>query len=317
MAAAPPAAQAHEQQQGKVLTRARFLHAVPMAAPATLIVHGHPPRIHSSYGHPSAYHDCHPGPARVELKVEGQAKPAATANIEIGRGRYTVIAVPEGNKVGLRVYKDGNAVAGKARMRTINAAAELDQAEMRVDGQPLSRIRPDQATPYASVPPGRHDLAITRPSGAGAALVSEQGVPLVAGSASTAIVVGSGGKPADLLLVSDQTVGPSVAPATGFVGDVGDGNPWLSVALAALAAGLLGGSAYVLAARRQPGMPVPALPTPLVEAPPRPRQAAVEPPRAQAPSPTREGGWPLAADALLAARTLGRLLVDACLRRRG
>ena len=94
MAAAPPAAQAHEHQQGKVLSRARFLHAVPMAAPATLIVHGHPPRIHSSYGHPSAYFDCHPGPARVELKVEGQAKPAATAELEIGRGRYTVIAVP-------------------------------------------------------------------------------------------------------------------------------------------------------------------------------------------------------------------------------
>src|SRR5215218_744780 len=49
MAVAPPVAQAREHR--KPLTQARFLHAVPMAAPATLIVHGHPPRIHSSYGH--------------------------------------------------------------------------------------------------------------------------------------------------------------------------------------------------------------------------------------------------------------------------
>ena len=124
---------AHAEHAGPV-TKARFLNAVPMAPPAVLIVHGHPPRIHSSYGKPSPYHACHPGPARVELKVKGQAKPAATANIDIGRGRYTVIAVPEGKGMGLRVYKDGAAVPGKARMRTINAAAELGRADMRVDG---------------------------------------------------------------------------------------------------------------------------------------------------------------------------------------
>ena len=104
-------------------------------------------------------------------------------------------------------------------MRTINAAAELDQADMRVDGQPISPIAPDKATGYTSVPPGRHDLSITRRGGAGGALASASGVPLVAGSASTAIVVGSGGEPAQVLMVSDQTAGPSVAPATGFIGD--------------------------------------------------------------------------------------------------
>ena len=182
--------------------------------------------------------------------MKGQAKPAATANIDIGRGRYTVIAVPEGKGVGLRVYKDGAAVPGKARMRTINAAAELDQAEMRVDGHAVARIDPDKATGYTSVPPGRHDLSITRRGGAGGALASASGVPLVAGSASTAIVVGSGGEPAQVLMVSDQTAGPSVAPATGFIGDAGDGGTWLLVALAAIAAGWLGGTAYLLAARR-------------------------------------------------------------------
>lgn len=239
------------------LTKARFLHAVPMAPPAVLIIHGHPPRIQSSYGKPSAYHACHPGPARVELKVKGQAKPVATANLDIGRGRYTIIAVPEGKDVGLRVYKDGSAVPGKARMRTINAAAELDKAEMRVDGQVVARIDPDKATGYTSVPPGRHDLSVTRPGGAGGALASASGVPLVAGSASTAIVVGSGGEPAQVLMVSDQTAGPSVAPATGFIGDAGgDGGGWLLVALAAIGAGWIGGTAYLLAARRRETAPL-------------------------------------------------------------
>ena len=274
MAAASPAAQAAP------VTQARFLHAVPMAAPAVLIVHGHPPRLPSSYGNPSPYHACRPGPAKVELKVKGQAKPAATAELEIGRGRYTVIAVPEGKGVGLRVYKDGNAVPGKARMRTINAAAELDDAEMRVDGQPISPIAADEATGYTSVPPGRHDLSVTRRGGAGGALASASDVPLVAGSASTAIVVGSGGEPTRVLMVSDQTAGPSVAPATGFIGDVGEGGSWLLVALAAIAAGWLGGTAYLLTARRRavtPGLAAglpPALQVPGVTAPTRPPAAA-------------------------------------------
>ncbi|MBN1529457.1 MAG: DUF4397 domain-containing protein [Thermoleophilaceae bacterium] len=285
IAAMPPAAQGHGAENGKVLTRARFLHAVPMAAPATLIVHGHPPRIRSSYGRPSEYFDCHPGPARVELRVEGRSKPAATAELDIGRGRYTVIAVPEGRRVGLRVYKDGGAVPGKARMRTINAASELGSAEMNVDGRPVARIRPDRATSYASVPPGRHDLSITRPDGKGGAIVAKRDAALVAGTASTAIVVGSGGEPTDMVLVSDQTAGPSVAPATGFVGDVGEETPWLLVALSALLAGGLGGSAYLLAARRRPPLPAAGLPD---LAPPRePEPAPVRPAGGEAEQPRR------------------------------
>ena len=316
LAAASPAALAHEHD-GKPLTRARFLHAVPMAAPATLIVHGHPPRIPSSYGKPSEYFDCHPGPARVELKLKGQRKPAATANLEIGRGRYTVIAVPDGDKVGLRVYKDGTATPGKARMRTINAASELDEADMRVDGQQVSRFGSDEATGYASVPPGRHDLSVTRPGGEGGALASAQSVPLVAGSASTAIVVGSGGEPAQVLLVSDQTAGPSVAPATGFVEDLGDGSPWLIVLLSALAAGWFGGTAYLLSARRYSAgaLVAPAVPEPPpVFSLPRP-QAPAPPPRPlePRPDPTRERHWALTAVAALTAE----LLYKARRRRRG
>jgi hypothetical protein len=321
LTAASPPALAHGSN-GKPLTKARFLHAVPMAAPAVLIVHGHPPRLLSSYGKPSAYHACHPGPARLELKVKGQAKPAATANIDIGRGRYTVIAVPDGDGVGLRVYKDGTAVPGKARVRTINAAAELGQAAMNVDGQAVARIAPDKATRYASVPPGRHDLSITRPSGAGGTLASARGVPLVAGSASTAIVVGSGGEPARVLVVSDQTAGPSVAPATGLLGDAGDGGPWLLVALAASVAGSLGGTMYLRAARRRPAAPLlaaglpRALDVPSAPAHPRPPTAPAQWEVLITP-PVRNGSWMLTAAAALTAGSLARRLYRAGRRRRG
>ena len=321
MGAVPAAAGAHAtQNDGQPLTQARFLHAVPMAKPATLIVHGHPPRIRSAYGHPSEYFDCRPGPAKVELRVQGQSKPVVTAELEIGKGRYTVIAVPDGKKVGLRVYKDGNAVPGKARMRTINAASELGNAEMRVDGRPVSRIKPDQATSYASVPPGRHDLSVTRAGGGGGEIATQPNAALVAGSASTAIVVGSGGEPTDVLLVSDQTAGPSVAPATGFVGDLGEDKPWLLVALAAVAAGWGGGTAYLLVARRRPGLPAPAaLPFPALEpAPPEPAeppQPALPPPSWSG-SPGEESGshWAVATVAALAAGTVGRSVLK---RRRG
>ena len=67
--------------------------------------------------------------------------------------------------------------------------------------------------------------------------------------------------------------GVVISPHTpGFVGDAGDDNLWPLVALAAMAAGGLGGTAYLLAARRRTGTPVPALPAPLVAAPPRPRR---------------------------------------------
>ena len=316
-AAVLPAAQAHAGP----LTKARFLHAVPGAAPAVLIVHGHPPRLPSSYGKPSPYHACHPGPARLELKVKGQKQAAATANIDIGRGRYTVIAVPEGKGVGLRVYKDGTAVPGKARMRTINAAAELDKADMRVDGKEVARIRPAEATSYTSVPPGRHDLSVTRMGGAGGALATATGVPLVAGTASSAIVVGSRGMPTQVLLVSDQTAGSSVAPATGFGGAVDDGSAWLLVLLAAFVAGSLGGTAYLLTAGRRSAPALIAGPTfggvPETRAAPPP-STAVRPEARRGPpaAPSRERAWMVAAGAALTAGSLGRLLYKAGRRRR-
>ena len=144
---------------------------------------------------------------------------------------------------------------GRARVRAIHAAAEIDRADVRVDGR-WSRPRCGRGRRRAT-PRSRPDATTWRSRGQAAAAVrcSEEGVPLVAGTASSAIVVGSRGMPTEFLLVSDGAAGPATAPATGFVGDVSEDSDWLRVLGAALLAGSLGGAAYVLAVRRGAGAP--------------------------------------------------------------
>jgi hypothetical protein len=113
----------------------------------------------------------------------------------------------------------------------------------------VARVGFGDATGYASVPPGLYDLAVTRPSGKGGALVARPQTALAAGSASTAVVVGSAGSPARFVLMSDSVSGPSTAPATGFGGGGGGGGGWLLVVASGLTAGTLGGAAYTRLAR--------------------------------------------------------------------
>jgi Domain of unknown function (DUF4397) len=225
----------------------RFLHAVPGAGPARLVVPHHPPLLLSTFGKPSAYHACRPGPARLLLMVRGNPKPVATGRTTIGHGRYTVVAAEEGHKVALRVYRDDGMRPGKARLRVIQAAAEMGRADVRVDGRVIApAMSGGAATHYASLEPGRHDLEVTRPGGRGGPLANRPGVPLAAGTASTAIVVGTGGELTRFILVSDAVAGPASAPATGFVGGEDPPGAWLAVIGAALVAGALGGAAYTV-----------------------------------------------------------------------
>jgi hypothetical protein len=312
-----PAASGHAED-GKVVTRARFLNAVAGAPTSVLEIQGHPPTIDAAYGRPSAYHACHPGPAKLVLKRRGSDKPTAKLSVDVGRGRYTIIAVPDGEKTALRVYKDGAARSGKARLRTIHAAPEVGRADVRVDGRLVGEAGPGAATRYASLPPGRHDLSVTRPGGDGGALVDKPGVPLVAGTAQTAILVGSRGMPTDVLLVSDQTAGPATAPATGFIGEDSDADAWFLIFGAALLAGSLGGGAYLLLVRHPRPETEPVRWVHFTPAPPRNSLPPDPPQPPAAPPPAREepeGGraWAVGLGAVL---TAGAVLLRAG-RRRG
>ena len=156
-----------------------------------LVVHGHPRAYIPRYGKPSPYHACHPGPARVEPRCRVRR---AAVNVILDIGRWplsTVIAVHQGDGVGLRVYKDGDAVPGKARVgrSTPPPSRPGGHASGRAA---IARIAPGGER-YTSVPPGHHACrSLARVERA--ARWRRRAVPLVAGTASTAIVVGSRGE---------------------------------------------------------------------------------------------------------------------------
>jgi hypothetical protein len=76
-------------------------------------------------------------------------------------------------------------------------------------------------------------------------------VTLSAGTASTAIVAGSKGRPASVIFASDGTATPAGAPETGLGGLADGSRPWALILISALLAGVLGGTAQRVATRRR------------------------------------------------------------------
>src|SRR5215211_1356159 len=230
----------------------RFLHAVAGAGPADLVVeeNGGETRIGGSFDNPSGYERARAGRARLELKLRGTPGTAAARRIELKPGRWTVIAVARKRKVKLFVYRDDGATPGKARLRAIHAAAEVGRADVRVDGRRVARVGLGDSTRYATLAPGSYDLTVARPGGRGGPLISAPPMRLPAGSVGTAVVVGSAGAPARVILLSDAGSTPTAAPATGFGGARDVDSPWILVLAAGLSGGLLGGLAHTLLTRK-------------------------------------------------------------------
>jgi hypothetical protein len=193
-------------------------------------------------------------PGETQLALTGGTGSNATADVsetlEDG-ARYTVVALARGEDgLALKVFKDADAAGGKARLRVIHAAPELGSPDIRLGKRTIAEdLAFRAATPYLSVDPGGYELSVVRPGGDEAIFADE--VTLSAGSASTAVVAGSGGAEPQVILATDDTVTPAAAPQTGFGGLAGDdGSRWLAAALAALAAGALGGGAQLARVRR-------------------------------------------------------------------
>jgi hypothetical protein len=240
----------------------RFVHAVPGADPATLNVSVDGSGVSSSavsFGNVAKSLEIDSGNANLTVAPAdgGDAVAEATEQLEDGRS-YTVVALPEGNGEGaeLRVFEDGKPRAGQARIRAIHAGPELGDPDVRVGDRTIAeKVAYADATDYVEVSPGTYDVKITRAGGEGGDLAMEDDVPLTAGTATTAVVVGSRGEQTKILTISDGTAAPPGAgPATGFGGlaDDGGGGPsrWLIALLFALGAGMLGATGWVLSGRR-------------------------------------------------------------------
>ena len=240
-------------------TTVRFVHAVPGAGPATLSISSEGEGVSSSpvsFGTASARLEVSGGSAKLTLAPGDGGDALAEAEEELeDDGSYTVVALPneEGEDAQLRVYLDEDPEEGEARLRAIHAAPELGDPDLRAGDRVVAeKLAYADATEYTDVPPGTYDLAATRAGGSGGALAEKRGVPLTAGTATTALIVGSGGEQTRIVTLSDGTAAPAGAPATGLGGLADDGGPsrLLVALLFAAAAAALGAAGWSLASRR-------------------------------------------------------------------
>ena len=227
-------------------TEVRILHAVPGAPAAELKVEGAEGPAETlapvAFGEASDYSRQQAGPVTATVLVDG--RPLAGATEIEGDGRYTLVASVRGDTETVTLHQDGEAVEGKTRWRMVHAAAELDMAEMVLDDRAIGELERGGATDYTTVEPGVYTIAARRP-GEERPLVERPDVSLVAGTAQTAYLIGSGGEPTSFTVLQDDASAPSVAPATGLGGTSEDGGPpWAAALLAAALAGTLGGAAY-------------------------------------------------------------------------
>jgi hypothetical protein len=232
-------------------TSVRFLHAVPGAPTAQLTAGETAVGGGVPFGQATDAVDVEAGTVELTLRARG-GDPLAEAQAELQDGaRYTVVAVSEGEQAEFAVFREAPARNGKARFRAVNASPELGEPDVQLSDRVVAeKLAYKDATDYVSVRPGNYDVAFARPDG-GDPVAERAGVNMAAGTTTTAVVVGSRGEQARVLVLSDGTVAPSEAPDTGLGGLAGgDGTPsWLLVLGSALAAGLLGVSAFLAVGR--------------------------------------------------------------------
>lgn len=206
----------------------------------------------ASFGQVTPYASVTSGSAQLSVTSGTGSAASATATQQLTDGaRYTAVALAKGAKgFELKVFEDGEAKAGRARLRVLHAAPELGSPNIRLGQRTIAEdVGYRSATPYVSLDPGSYMLSVVRPGGTDP--IFQKHVALSAGVATTAILAGSGGAQERLIVATDATVTPAGAPETGFGGLAGCGGPqWGLIALAALCAAALGGLAQVTLARR-------------------------------------------------------------------
>ena len=230
----------------------RMLHAVPGGPPAHLSVSGdrEVELAEARFGQASDYAETPAGRARLALVAGGKRLAGRAFQFEDG-GRYTVVAAmtPGSDAPSLRVYRDGRAVAGMARLRVVAAAPEVTRAELALDGRPLGDLRVGEPAGYVERDPGNYRLAAVKP-GTDDELAAMPSLSLAAGTASSAYMIGSAGERTRFALLQDAAAAPAAGPATGLGGLAGQGPNWLLALLAAAAAGTAGGLLYSRASTR-------------------------------------------------------------------
>lgn len=234
------------------MAKVRFIQAAPGAGVASLAVVSGGFTANaggdSAFGEVTPYAATPSGPVTLKL-VSSTSHSIAHRTLAAG-GSYTVIALGVGRHPSLQVYSDAKPVPGVARLRLIHAAPELGAPDVRVGGRVVAQgLKFRQSTGYLELPPGSYPAEVMSPHSQQPILSGQ--LTLSAGTATTAIVTGTGGAPEKLVVAADSTAAPGGPPETGLGGlATGGGAPWLLIALAALAGGTVAGSGRLAFARR-------------------------------------------------------------------
>ena len=224
----------------------RFVHAVPGVGEATLTAGGEGVGT-AGFGEATEQMTVPSGNTALELSAPDGVELSADQDLEPGRG-YLVVALTTDDGGELRVFRDRGAKANLARLRMIHAAPELGQANFTIDGEVVAKDASyTDSTDYLELEPGDYEVKVESPKTGETVLAGN--VPLASGTSDTALVVGTQGEQARVILVEDDVAAPQGAPETGLGGLAPhDGGPnWPLAIVAALAAG----GAGVLTARRR------------------------------------------------------------------
>ena len=230
-------------------TEVRLLHAIPGGPDAQLQLSGAgQPSDPVGFGQATDYIGASSARATATVVVDGEQLGGAT-EIEAD-GRYTLVARKNGDTQVITLIRDGEPTPGKTRWRMVHAAPEIDEAELLLGEEVIGRLALDESSEYGTEEPRAASISVRRP-GEDEPLAEESDVQLVAGTAQTAYLVGSGGEPTGFVVLQDSASAPQEAPDTGKGGLVEAGRPaWLAALLAAALAAGTGGVLYSRRTRR-------------------------------------------------------------------
>ena len=204
------------------------------------------------FGEVGSYADVPAGNVAFELRAGGKSLATAREQLQ-NRAHYTVVAMSDGSPR-LTVLKEGSAEGGKSRLRVVHAAPELGAVDVRLgDLRVAKAVGFGEVAAYTTVEPGAYALRVTSPQD-GSSIAARGGVPLTAGTSSTAFVIGSAGEPVQTIVAADRMAAPRGAPATGLGGLADEDSHLLLALLVGLLAALAGAGAYMaLTARSRRG----------------------------------------------------------------
>jgi hypothetical protein len=218
----------------------RFVHAVPGVGDATVTVNGEQIGT-AGFGEASEQTTVAAGKASFEVTAAGGVDLTAEQDLAPGKS-YLAVAMKTDKAAEIRFFEDRAAKAGVARLRMIHAAPELGDANLVLDDKVVAKDAAyTDATDYLQLEPGDYRVTVKSPKTDETVVAGT--ASLAAGTSDTALVIGSQGEQAKIMLVQDDVAAPGTAPETGLGGlarTEGSGPDLPLAGLAALAAGLLG-----------------------------------------------------------------------------